>query len=140
MRAQVFRCDKSRWISSAGVEYTKLTLPHCIAGFKLFSWFNTLRVFIAHDCAPPLGTFVSGVYDVEIRLTQHPMCYHTGNLHEARLIWNDAMLQTCLDRMMDGGYVLSECTPHGLRFVLVHAAPSTSGLNKRHPRVNSTDV
>jgi hypothetical protein len=36
--------------------------------------------------------------------------------------------------------VLSECTPHGLRFVLVDPIPAASGLNKRHPRVNSTDV
>ena len=139
----MFRCcDKKspRWISSAGIEYTKLTLPHCIKGFKLFSWANNLRVFIPCDRAPPLGTFVSDVYDVEVRVTQHPMCYHTGNMHEARLIWTDAMLQTCLERIVDGGYVVSECTPHGLRFVLVVMPIAPFGLNKRHPRVSRSYV
>ena len=98
------------------------SLNQCIHGFKAFSWANNssnLRVFISCDCAPEPGTFMPDVYDVEVRTTQHPILYHTGNFHEARFLWSDAALQMCLDRLVNSGHVVCEYTSHGLRFGLV---------------------
>ena len=74
------------------------------------------------------------MYDIEIRTNQHPIVYHTGDLHLARYLWNDGMLQLQLNRLVQNGYVMSSHTPHGLRFVLV------VDNNKRHPHFRDSDV